>query len=695
MGGRIQYTAAFFPACRAGVRLLSPAATISKTHQQPNRSAPEVRFPMLKVMRNSFQQLKWILIAIVASFILFIFVDWGAGGAGGGRGPDTSFAARVNGQTVSLRQYERGLYYAQKNYEQMYRQNITEEMLDAMGLKKQVLDSLVDETLMLQQADKLHLGATTEEIRKRILELPMFNPDGKFIGPDLYARYVTGALGFATPAEFEEEIGREITRQKMESAFVNSVVVSPKAAEDEYRRISENAKIRYVLFPANRVISTVSVTPAEVDAQYKANVSRYTHSEQRDVKYLIADFAVLRAQINPADAEIRKRYDASKEDYKTGEQMHAQHILLKLAPNATPAENAAAKAKAGALVAKLRGGPDFAALAKTSSDDPGSATRGGDLGFFSREQMVKEFADAAFSLPIGQISDPVKSQFGYHILRVLEKRPAGYKPFEEVKDQIRGTVVDQMAKDQAREEITRLSVQIQQKKPRTPEEFAAFANARVISNDTQWFGKSDSIAGIGYNPAVTSWAFGAKQGDIGGIIGTKRGPVIPYLFAIRPAGVSPLSEVRDRVEQDTRVAKARDMARAALSREMSAGTPDAIAAKLGLTAAETTINRSGQGSGLTGDVQPLVEAALSARVGEVKGPIEVGDGAIVFQVQEQNKVDQKKFEENRNAYITSLRQREAQTLRTVLMDRLRKESKIVINNELIAPKAANQRPTGV
>ncbi|MGZ7036799.1 MAG: SurA N-terminal domain-containing protein, partial [Thermoanaerobaculia bacterium] len=136
------------------------------------------------MMRDSFQQLKWILIAIVAVFILFIFVDWGAGGASSRTG-DRGYAARVNGETISSREFDRALYYMEKNYEQMYRQNITEEMLDAMGLKKQVLDSLVDETLMLQQADKLHLGATTEEVRKRILELPVFNPDGKFIGPDL------------------------------------------------------------------------------------------------------------------------------------------------------------------------------------------------------------------------------------------------------------------------------------------------------------------------------------------------------------------------------------------------------------------------------------------------------------------------------------------------------------------------------
>jgi peptidyl-prolyl cis-trans isomerase D len=643
---------------------------------------------MLKVMRNSFQHLKWILIAIVAIFILFIFVDWGAGGSSGRPGaPDTAFAARVNGQTISLRDYQRALYYTQKNYEQMYRQNITEDMLDQMGIKKQVLSSLVDETLMLQQAARLHLTATPQEVRKHILEMPAFSPAGKFIGPDLYARYVTGSLGYASPADFEETIGREVTRQKMESALQNSIVISTSAAEQEYRRLSENAKIRYILFPTNRLIASVSVTPADVDAYYKNNMTRYSHGEQRDVKYLVADLARIRALVNPTEADLRKRYDASREDFKTGDEVHAQHILIKLDATATPAQDVVARAKAAGLVARLRAGADFAALATANSDDPGSATRGGDLGFFSRDQMVKEFADAAFSLGVGQISDPVKSSYGYHIIKVLEKRQAGYKPFEEVKDQIRSQIVDQQSKDQAREEITRIRTQIDQKKPKDAAEFATLANAKVTSNDTLWFAKADSIPGLGPNPAITTWAFSANQNDVGPGIGTQRGPIIPYLLATRPAGVSLLAEIRDRVEQDARVARAREAAQQALTKEMSAGSLDAIAAKTGLKPTETTVSRSMGASGLTGDVQPIIEAAMNARVGEVKGPMPTGDGAIVFQVEQQNKVDQKKFAENKNAYLNSMRQREAQNLRTTLLDRLRKESKIILNTTLTAPKS--------
>jgi peptidyl-prolyl cis-trans isomerase D len=642
---------------------------------------------MLKVMRDSFEHLKWILIVIVAVFILFIFAQWGGGGGDSSQAPATSYAARVNGQTISLRQYERALYYTQKNYEQMTRQNITEAMMDTMGLKKQVMDSLVDETLILQQAKKLHLAATPDEVRRRILELPAFNPDGKFIGWDLYNRYVTGTLGFGSPAEFESDLAREITRGKMESALVNSIVISPKAAAEEYRRVTENSRIHFVLYPSTRMIASVTVPPAEVDAFYKKNIARYSHPEQRDLKYLIADLARIRGLMNPSDAELRARYDVTKENWKSGDSVRADHILVKLAQAATPAEDAAAKSKAQGLLNQLRGGADFAALAKKSSDDPGSATRGGDLGFLTREQLVPEFANPAFSLPIGQLSDLVKTSYGYHIIKVMEKRPAGYKPFEDVKDQIRSQIVEQNGKDQARDAITRVRALMDQKKPTSPEQFTAFASDKVSSNDTQWFSKSDPIAGLGHNPVLAGWAFAAKQGDVGDVLGTQRGPAIPYLLAIRPAGISPLSEIRDRVELDAKMDRARDLARDTMARAMPAPTIDALAAKLGLRGGDATVTSAGTINGINGDTQALADAALAAKPGELKGPLLVGDGAVAFQVIDQHKVDQKMLDENKSAYTDSLRQREAQTLRAVLLERLRKSSKIDVNNSLIQPRS--------
>ncbi|HYS54785.1 MAG TPA: peptidyl-prolyl cis-trans isomerase [Thermoanaerobaculia bacterium] len=647
---------------------------------------------MLKLMRDNFQQLKWALLAVVAAFVIgFVYVDMGLGGPRVQK-EDRAYAARVNGETIAFREYDRALYYTQKNYEQMYRQPLTAEMVQAMNLPQQVLDGLVDQRLLLQQAYKLHLNATPAEVRKRILEIPTLNPNGRFVGQELYARWVTGQLGYQSTAEFEDEMAKEITLRKIDSAMTSSIVISPKAADEEYKRVTENAKIKYVLLATAREAAAVTVTPAEVDQYYKANQANYAHGEQRALKYLLADQNRLRSQIIPTDAELKKRYDASKEDYKRPESAHILHILIKVDINATPDQDAGAKAKAENIVKQLRDGADFGKLAKENSGDPSSAGKGGDMGFVDRGMTVDPFDQAAFSIPMNTISDPIRSkEFGYHIIKVLERKPGGYRPFEEVRPMLSAQLSDQMSKDQARDEITKISARLKQSKPKTPAEFAALANDRVSSNDTQWFAKNDPIPGMGNNPAVAAWAFSAKQGDVGEIIGTQRGPAIPYLYAIRPGGVAELTEIRAKVEADARSAKARQAAQQKLAQALPAANIDEVAKKAGQTALETMVTRQGYVSGFSGDTTALVDAAMSAKVGEMKGPIVMSDGAVVLQVIEQKKVDPKAVDESRGQYAEMLRQQQARNLRTVLLQRLRKASKIEINPVVMQRNAPPQQ----
>jgi peptidyl-prolyl cis-trans isomerase D len=447
-----------------------------------------------------------------------------------------------------------------------------------------------------------------------------------------------------------------------------------------------------VILPTAKEAMQVAVTPAEIEQFYRANQAKYAHGEQREVKYLVADTNRLRSQLVPSEAEIRKRYDTMKEEYKRPEAAHILHILIKVDPNAKPEEDAAAKAKAEDLVKQLRSGADFAKLAKANSGDPSSSSKGGDMGFVDQGMTVDPFDRAAFSISLNTISDPIHSkEFGYHIIKVLERKPAGYRPYEEVRPLLFAQLGDQMAKDKARDEITRISARLKQSKPKTPAEFTAMANETVSSNDTQWFGKSDQVSGLGNNPALTAWAFSAKQGDVGEIIGTQRGPAIPYLYGSRPAGISDLSEVRAKVETDARNAKGREAARQKLAQAMPATSIDDLAKKVGLTPAETTVNRQGYVSGFTGDATPLVEAAMTAKVGEIKGPIALPDGAVILQVIEQKKVDKKAVDESREAYAEILRQQQARSLRTVLLQRLRKDAKIDINSRLLQQGRSTQQ----
>ncbi|MGH9419942.1 MAG: peptidyl-prolyl cis-trans isomerase, partial [Thermoanaerobaculia bacterium] len=278
------------------------------------------------------------------------------------------------------------------------------------------------------------------------------------------------------------------------------------------------------------------------------------------------------------------------------------------------------------------------------------------------------------------------------IIKVLERRPTGYRPFEEVKDRLRAVTADQQSKDRARDEITRISAQIKENKPKTAAEFTALAKGNVVtSNDTQWFGKSDQIPGMGNNPAFTSWAFAAKQNDIGDVMGSQRGPLIPFLAAIRAPGVASLEEVRAKVENDARLEKARQLALQTLTKALPAPAVDAVSTKLGVAATEASVNRQGAIPGFSGDTSALVEAAMSGTVGTVTGPVMTGDGPVLFQVIEQKKADAAALAQNRLQYIDTLRQQESRSLRATLLQKLRKAATIDINKKLVEPPTPSQQ----
>jgi len=648
---------------------------------------------MLKLMRESFNQLKWILLAIVAAFVFgFVFLDMGLGGVIRGRRDTSNFAARVNGETITYNDYYRALKNYEDMYKQMYGGQFTPEMSAMLRLPNQVMDSLIEQRLLTQEARRLKLSATPEEIRKKLLTIPVFNQDGKFVGMELYKTYVTGRLGYASAADFEADLARDIALKKMESVLTSSVVISPKAADVEYRRLNENAKIRYVLLPAMQQAAMITVTPDEIQKYYQNNQAKYAHGEQRNVRYLLGDYAKLRSQINPSEADLRKRYEEMKDQYRTPESAHVLHILIKVEPNAPAATDAAARAKAESLVAQLRAGADFGALAQANSQDPSSAGAGGDMNWVERGQTVEPFDRAIFSVPLNTISDPIRStEYGYHIVKVVERRPAGIRSFEEVRGELAAKTVSSLAQEQATNEINRITTIINSNKPKNTTEFAAYANDKATSNVSGWIQKTDPIPGIGAHQPFQEWIFTAKKGDISPSIGTPRGPVVAYLEDIRPSGVTSLDEARPKVEEDVRQSKAGDAARATLAQMMIGATAvDQIAQKAGLPAQEASANRQGTIAGITGDITPLVEAAIAATPGQLKGPVSVKEGAVAFQVLEQKKVTPEELAQNRAAFLNQMRQQQANSLRTSLIKRLKLSSKIEVNEQLLKPPEQQQ-----
>jgi len=309
-------------------------------------------------------------------------------------------------------------------------------------------------------------------------------------------------------------------------------------------------------------------------------------------------------------------------------------------------------------------------------------------------QTVKPFEDAIFSIPLNTISDPVRSpEFGYHIVKVTERRAETVRPFEEVKAELTSSTVNDKAKEVARMEVNRLRSVVRNNKPASGQAFANLANDKVSANDSGWFGRTDPVGGLGPNQPLAEWVFSAKQGDVSDPVGTPRGIAIAYVEGIRPPGTTALSEIRAQVEADLRQEKGREAARAALAQQMAGKTSiDQVAAATGQAAQETVVQRNGNITGITGDTAALIAAAMNSAIGTLSGPIVVGNGAVAVQVVEQKKVTPDELEKNRATSVDTLRGQQARSLRASLLQRLRKNSEIELNDEITRPTTT---PTGV
>jgi hypothetical protein len=258
--------------------------------------------------------------------------------------------------------------------------------------------------------------------------------------------------------------------------------------------------------------------------------------------------------------------------------------------------------------------------------------------------------------------------------------------FEDARPALAAKLANDMSRDIAKAEINRVNAVLKQNKPATADAFAALGTGRLTSNDSGWFGRSEAIGGLGNNQPLSQWVFAAKVNDVSDPIGTPRGIAIAFVESTRPAGVATLVDVREKVEQDAKRQKGREAARTQLQ-QMMAGAPsvDAIAQKGTRPPQEVAVSYQGTIAGLTGDTAAFVDAALKSNVGQLQGPVLVGDGAVAFQVLEQKKVTSTELAQNRSSYADRLRQQQARQLRSVLVERLRKSAEVEINDEITRP----------
>ena len=633
---------------------------------------------MLDRMRRHRSWLKWSLAIVVVSFVLLYIPSFLGNGPQQGAA-NNAVVAEVNGQEISAAEFRRVYQQQIQAYRQSYGANVDERLLKQLGIDQRIVQQMVEEQAALSEAKRLGITASDAEVRERILALPAFQENGQFIGDQRYRQVLQMQNPPMRTDEFEDEVRRSIMTEKLQAALTGWMTVSDSDVQKEFNRRNEKVKLAVVSFPADKFREGVVATDADVTRYFEAHQEEFRIPEKRKIRFLTIDQEALRQKASVTGQQIERYYNDNIQQFSTPEQVHAEHILLKTDGK----DDAAVKKQAESLLAQAKGGANFEDLAKKYSEDDASKAKGGDLDYFGRGQMVKEFDDAAFAAKPGDIVGPVKTQFGYHIIKVLDHRQVQAKPLAEVRSQIEDQLKFEQAQDQAQKAADSISSQL-----KSPADFDKVARDHGLTvHESGFFQQDEPIAGIGLAPNVAQEAFSMKIGDVSDPIRTPQGYAFVTVLAKQDSYLPKLDEVKAKVRDAVLKEKAIDAARqkaASVDAAMKSGDFDKAAKDAGVEVKTTDFITRGSQVTDIGQSAAVDAAAFSLPKGGVSDPIVTANGAAIIKVVDKQMPSPSDFAAQKDSLRTELLNQRRNEFYSAYMNKARQRMDIRINREVIA-----------
>jgi len=557
---------------------------------------------------------------------------------------------------------------------------------------QQALDQLIDEKMLALEADRMGLSVSDEEHADLLKKLvPTAFTGDTFIGMDRYTAEVQARFQMGVP-EFETEVKNALLQQKFQQLVTDGITASDDEVREEFRRENEKIKLDYVLIKPEDLQAKVEVSDADLAAYFDKNKAQYVVPERRTVDYALLTLAQLRQRTPVTEDDEKVQYQKNIDQYKLEDRAHVAHILFKTV-GMTDAEAAEVKKKAEDVLNKAKHGGNFADLAKQYSEDT-TKDKGGDLGWIVRGQTVPEFEAAAFSLPKGSISDLVKTQYGFHIIQVIDRENARTQTLDEVKASIISQLQEQNAEQLGENLSTQIADEIRRGGRVPIEDLAKKFN--MTTGEAKLVEATQPLPEIGNAPGLMDTIFHQRTGDVGAPIHTDLGYVVLSVKDIQAAHPATLDEVHDRVASDYRHGKAVELAKSRaeeLAKRAKGGENFAAAAKaLGLDV------KTSEPIAQTGSIPDVgsakqFAAAFNMPVGQTGDAIPLGLNWTVYRVAQHDPVNQADFDKQKAKIEEQVLQRKRQTaydlFRTALKSRLQQEGQLHFNAEnlkrLISP----------
>jgi peptidyl-prolyl cis-trans isomerase D len=554
-------------------------------------------------------------------------------------------------------------------------------------LMPQAAQALIQREVLLQEANRLGLQVGDGDLRRALQTGPfaqMLFPNGQFIGEDGYANFVQNYFRTSIQ-DFESQIKKELEINRLEAMVTGGVTVSDQDVRDSYRQQATKIKFDYAVINSEDLRKQINPTDAELQAFFKQSAGRYKDAipEIRKLTYIaLAQTDVPGGTPAVPDQQVLQYYQGHQKDYQVPEEVKVRHILIKVDAGADPKVDAAAKQKAEELLKQIKGGADFAALAKANSDDPGSKEQGGELGMIQRGVTVPAFEKAAFGLEPGQISDVIKTQFGYHIIKVEEKQTAHLKSLDEVKAQILATLTRQAEADKQANFAQQLATEA------AKSGLAKTAEAhhlQVVTTD--YVPKEAVLPGLPDGAKLLALAFSAKPGSAPQVSSTGEGFAVFQVADLKAAHAPTFEEYKTHLVDDFREQQLPQL----LARKTNE-LADKAHAENNLAQAAKEVGATIKSSDLVGhtgqvpDIGDLSTAApdlFDLKVGQISKAINTGHSGIVAKIGEKQEptADEsaKNFDTTRESLLNERREQMFAVFVTSLTDSYQKSGGIRMN----------------
>jgi len=611
-----------------------------------------------------------LLLLVAASMLLYLVPG---GPSTGQRSTDDQVVAEVGGDAITAQDVESELQMEIRN------RRVPENLVYVYA--PQIMQRMVREKAMAYEAHRLGIQLSDADLANEIQSIG----GGQFTDRNAYERFVS-EQGMTIP-QFEARLRESELASRLQTVAALGVVVTPEEAHKAFDEQNEKIKLEYVSYSPSAMKEKINPTDAQLQDYFSKNRGFYNTPEKRDLDVLMIDQEKVAAGIDLSDAQLRNWYNAHIDQFRTPERVHARHILF-MTNGKSPDEVNKIKAQAEDVLKQVKSGGDFAALATKYSQDPGSAQKGGDLGWIVHGQTVPNFDKAVFSLKPGETSNLISTEYGFHIVQVLAHEQAHLKTFEEARPEIASELKTQMAGDQMESLADSVRAALVKAPLQGPQIAQKMGAGFVTLGGTV---RGAPLPLISMDKEVTASIAALKEGEVSQVLQASATRmvivVVRKVIARHPAE---FADVKDQVRKTyiERGAQemAKDNAKKAADIARANGDLEAAAKATGTTAKTTDdFTRGGAAEGL-GQAADFHEAFASP-VGAVLGPISTPEGMVVVKVISKTPADESQFAAQRDKIVETLKQRRAQEQSALFVDsvvtRLTNEGKLKFHTDVM------------